>query len=285
MTTDAAAVVREFDEQIAELKGRKAREPALYPTYQTLALLTAIIAMVLAPIAALFGRDLGWPDNAAGLAVAMSAYSWLMFSAIFVVRSQRSRSIQAEIDVLGDKKRIALGLGLQGIDTADSRSYFDRLVTINVQNLADYYLLVKVHTNSSFTAAMAAGIVGFALILGAVMIGLANLPNASVIAPIAAASGVITEFIAAVFFYLYNRTVIQLKEYHDSLLRVQNVLLAFKIVSDTNESSERLRMTGTMLEYLMRTELRGTLATASNDAVRRVVESNQRTTLGNGEVF
>lgn len=114
--------------------------------------------------------------------------------------------------------------------------------------------MVKVHTNTSFWTATAAGIVGFALVLGGVVIGLANPPNSALLASITSASGVITGFIAAVFFCLYNRSVVQLKEYHDSLLTVQNVLLAFKIVSDTSDATERVRMTGRILEYLMVTK-------------------------------
>lgn len=49
---------------------------------------------------------------------------------------------------------------------------------------------------------------------------------------IAAVSGIIIEFISGIFFYLYNRTVRELKEYHNSLLDVQNVLLSFNIVQD-----------------------------------------------------
>jgi Cyanobacterial TRADD-N associated 2-Transmembrane domain len=45
---------------------------------------------------------------------------------------------------------------------------------------------------------------------------------------ISTGAGVVTEFIAAVFFYLYNRTVRQMKEYHDSLLSVQNILCPSK---------------------------------------------------------
>jgi hypothetical protein len=54
---------------------------------------------------------------------------------------------------------------------------------------------------------------------------------------LATASGVIVEFISGVFFVLYNRTVRQLKEYHDSLLNVQNILLAFKVVEDSGDEN------------------------------------------------
>ena len=46
---------------------------------------------------------------------------------------------------------------------------------------------------------------------------------------VTAASGVLGEFIAAVFFYLYNRTVLKMGQYHQKLVITQNVSLALKI--------------------------------------------------------
>jgi hypothetical protein len=42
-----------------------------------------------------------------------------------------------------------------------------------------------------------------------------------------------------------------MKEYHDSLLTVQNVLLAFKIVGDTKDENEKTKMVGQLLAYLV----------------------------------
>ena len=42
-----------------------------------------------------------------------------------------------------------------------------------------------------------------------------------------------------------------MKEYHDSLLDVQNVLLALKLVDDTEESSDRVKMIAQTLAYLL----------------------------------
>jgi len=46
--------------------------------------------------------------------------------------------------------------------STESESHFDSLVRINVENLAAYYSLVKVHTNKSFNVAVWVGIVKFA---------------------------------------------------------------------------------------------------------------------------
>ncbi|HEX4610837.1 MAG TPA: hypothetical protein VH092_21790 [Urbifossiella sp.] len=129
-------------------------------------------------------------------------------------------------------------------------NYFDSLVHTNVTNLRDYYYLVKIQTQQSFYAAVGTGLVGFLL----VAVGLATAFRAedtkAVIGYVSAGSGVVTEFISAVFFYLYNRTVRQLKEYHDSLLDVQSVLFSLKLVGDA-AVAEKPQMIQSMLRFLM----------------------------------
>ena len=128
-------------------------------------------------------------------------------------------------------------------------AYFEDLVDMNIKNLKEYYGLVKIHTEKSFQATRIAAITGFILIVFGLVIGFVS-PNSVRVADISTASGVIIEFIAGVFFYLYNRTVRQLKEYHDSLLGVQNILLSFKIVGDLKEDEDRVNMLGIMLSSL-----------------------------------
>jgi hypothetical protein len=42
-----------------------------------------------------------------------------------------------------------------------------------------------------------------------------------------------------------------MKEYHDSLLNIQNVLLSFKIVEDIPDPQEKAKMVEQMLSYLL----------------------------------
>lgn len=134
-----------------------------------------------------------------------------------------------------------------------SSSYFQNLVTINVTNLREYYFLVKTHTNSSFKTALGVGVAGFALVCVG-LIGTYFGAKSMTFQYVAVAAGTITEFIAGVFFYLYNKTVRQLKDYHDSLLDVQNVLLSLKLVESVEDAQLRAPMITQMLSFLMRME-------------------------------
>ncbi|HEX5284062.1 MAG TPA: hypothetical protein VFW30_08075 [Bryocella sp.] len=160
-----------------------------------------------------------------------------------------SRNSQ-QLAALQARKRVASRFVEQDGRKGDD-SYFDSLVKINVENLAEYYELVKSHTDKSFSVSVGAGIIGFLLIvtgltLSFIQVGPGHVPG------ITEGAGIITEFISAVFFYLYNKTVASMKGYHDSLLAVQNILLSFKLVGDTEAAPEaKARMVEQMLEYLI----------------------------------
>jgi hypothetical protein len=183
-----------------------------------------------------------------------AGYAFILLFFSKFASATRLTSLAQEVDVLKARKRIisrSAGGPPTSSTTEQPTSYFDRLVDINVTNLAAYYSLIKVHTNNSFLVSIAAGGIGFILILTGLIIGFTNLQNSQTITYVATGAGVVTEFISGVFFYLYNRTVRQMKEYHDSLLTVQNILLSFKIVGDTKDEAEKVKMVAAMLAFLV----------------------------------
>lgn len=166
------------------------------------------------------------------------------------LRTSRHASYEAEIETLKAKQKILSRLPENEPDDG-SGAYFDQLVRINVENLAAYYSQVKAQADKSFLTAVAVGGVGFLFIVSALIIGLFGITTSATMAFISAGSGVITELIATVFFYLYSKTVRQMKEYHDSLLAVQNVLLSFKLIGDIQSEETKASMIGQMLQYLI----------------------------------
>lgn len=169
---------------------------------------------------------------------------------LFMTQLLSARS-RRDIDTLEVRKRTLQRLAGISEITSEKTTYFDRLVEINIDNLGAYYALVKAQADRSFMASIVVAFVGFFLISVGLAIGITNTSNTLTITYISSGSGVITEFIAGVFFYLYNKTVIQMKGYHDSLLTVQNVLLSFKIIGDIQKEDDRIKMVGQMLTYLV----------------------------------
>lgn len=144
------------------------------------------------------------------------------------------------------RKNLLYGVGHK---EKKSDSHFDSLVNINIENLAEYYRLVKIHTQKSFNASLMVALFGFILIsLGLVLAFIYD--EYEKIAYISTASGIIMEFISASFFYLYSKTVRQLKGYHDSLIDVQNMLLSFRLIDATEEKEHKVKLVEKMMDYL-----------------------------------
>lgn len=185
------------------------------------------------------------------LFLGMLLFSLLIIFLIYdIVKKEINReTIRTEIDILKVKQRIESQFAKSFEQT--SASYFDALVRINIDNLGEYYALVKLHTQKSFNASIIAGGVGFMLIICGIIISFLDITHTQTISYITTASGIITEFIASIFFYLYNKTVLQMKEYHDSLIMAQNILLAFKVIGDASNESDKIKMITQLLSSLL----------------------------------
>lgn len=179
------------------------------------------------------------------IGIALAFYFGFALAIIYTKRNVRKRQLIEEIESLKSKRNT-----LRPLKNNTNVTYFDRLVDINISNLSDYYIMVKEHTNKSFFASISAGAIGFLLIITGLLIGFSDLNNASSVAYISSGSGVIVEFISGVFFWLYSKTTQQLKGYHDSLVNIQNILLSFKVVEDTNDKETKLEMAKTMITSL-----------------------------------
>lgn len=133
-------------------------------------------------------------------------------------------------------------------------NFFTNLVKINFKYLDKYYLQTQVQADKSFILSSAAAITGLAIIVsGIIMMYL----NKTTPAYVATASGVLSELIAAVFFYLYNRTILRMSEYHQKLVLTQNIGLSLKIAEslpdDERVNAQQLlikELTGNINQFL-----------------------------------
>jgi hypothetical protein len=191
--------------------------------------------------------------NVPALSIGLFIYAMLLVGLIWFTTQTRVSSMLQDLEVLKAKRRITKRSAGTSASNSEAMplSYFDKLVDINVTNLGAYYTMVKFHANNSFIVTICVATIGFGLIAFGLIVGFYRGSGDSALTYVSTGAGIGTEFISAVFFYLYNRTVRQLKEYHDSLLSVQNVLLSFKIVGDTNRESDRVKMVSKMIEFLL----------------------------------
>lgn len=115
---------------------------------------------------------------------------------------------------------------IDDISSDDEEDLLKNSLQMSYKYLDQYYLQTREQAQKGFFVTITVSICG-AIIIGigiiAMFVGKGNA------AYITAASGVITEFIAAVFFYLYNKTIQSMGTYHNKLVLSQNIAFALKI--------------------------------------------------------
>lgn len=104
--------------------------------------------------------------------------------------------------------------------------FFTTLVEINFKYIDKYYLQTQVQADNSFYLSRLAAVLSL-IIIGAGIVGMFF--GLTSPAYVTTAAGVIGELFATVFFYLYNRTILKMGQYHQKLVLTQNISLALKI--------------------------------------------------------
>lgn len=168
---------------------------------------------------------------------------------LYYLIDHQKKQLEMDIRSLIERRRVLTQEPQEGVKK--TIPYYDRLVEINLDNLEKYYKLIKVHAENSFKVSLFSGVIGFILISVGLVIGYLDQKNLNILY-ISTASGILIEFISGIFFYLYNKTIRELKDYHERLLQVQNILLAFKIVDDTKDEQKKVTMLEQMLTCLIK---------------------------------
>jgi len=124
--------------------------------------------------------------------------------------------------------------------------FFTKLVKINFKYIDIYYQQTQSQADKSFLLCLAVSILGLVIIAaGVVLMFLGQTAPAYV----TTSAGVVGEFIGSVFFYLYNRTILKMSEYHRKLVLTQNISIALKIAQGLPEAA-RTRAQETLIASL-----------------------------------
>ena len=112
---------------------------------------------------------------------------------------------------------------------------FDNSIKMSYKYLDQYYLQTKQQAQKGFLATMIVAGFGALLIAGGIIAMFFGSVEPSYVT---CGAGVITEFIAAVFFYLYNKTVSSMSTYHNKLVLSHNVSIALKVAESLPEDNQ-----------------------------------------------
>ena len=141
-----------------------------------------------------------------------------------------ARSTDSELEALR-RERAELRARLDSEGSHKQQGPADVLDTIrlSLNQLTEYYTINKGQAKSSFRASMGAMVVGLLTILVGIWIFYSNPGGDVKVAVIAGIAGILAEFIAGAYFYLYNRSLTQLNYFYDKLTSVQDTMLAIKL--------------------------------------------------------
>lgn len=121
--------------------------------------------------------------------------------------------------------------------------------------MEQYYQLVRVQTEKSYRLTQGAALVGFVLLVSGIALGFRS-GTVDAIAGLMVAVGALVEFISAVMFWIYNKTVTQLNEYHERLVNVQDTMLALKVAQIVKDD----KVKDETMAYLTRALTKGPIA-------------------------
>ena len=98
---------------------------------------------------------------------------------------------------------------------------------INSEAVEQYVSQSRAQASSSFTLSRVAALAGFSLLIASIVLGLVTeLSDRSLsVAYLAGIGGVLTEFIAGVFFWIYNRTLRQINMFYQGMMTQQHEAL------------------------------------------------------------
>ena len=130
------------------------------------------------------------------------------------------------------------------LETANGDDIFKYILLINISALDEYITLTRLQAEQSFLISKNVALGGCVVMILAIILsicitvgGNTNL-NAGYLSGIA---GIVTESIAGVFLYIYNKTLQQLNLFHDKLILMQQTSMSYmatSLVSDINKRDQ-----------------------------------------------
>jgi hypothetical protein len=143
-----------------------------------------------------------------------------------------------------------------------------------ITRLQRYYEINLDHARWSFWASLGSVIVGMIALLGGIF--LLYTQESSRDGAIATVAGVLSEFISATFFYLYNKNLKQLNFFYEKLIKFQDTYWAMGLVNHLPEE-ERPQMWVTIITNLiMRNEPRSEMSPELVRAYSEAMQSSPR---------
>jgi len=117
------------------------------------------------------------------------------------------------------------------------------------KKLDAYYSLNRLHLQLSFWASIAALLIGLSILVAGITLIFMGREGLS--SQLTTIGGVLTQFIAAGFFFLYSKNLRQLNVFYDKLIRHQDTMYAMSLTLHQIPTPRREEMLETVISMLL----------------------------------
>lgn len=125
---------------------------------------------------------------------------------------------------------------------------FENSIKMSSKYLNEYYAQTREQAHNGFIVTFIVSIVGVGLIVIGIVALFFEKTKPSYVT---CASGVMTEFIATIFFYLYNKTIVSMSKYHNKLVLSHNISIALR-VADTLPDDDKTKSKNLIISELLK---------------------------------
>ena len=146
------------------------------------------------------------------------------------------------------KEKIVEKINVEELINELDKDFNNNMIKINIYQLNAYNDQTKSQANKSFKIASRTSIIGFILLcIGLVSVFWGkNKPGY-----LTTGVGLLIEFLSGIIFYLYNKTIVKMGEYHKKIVLTQNIALALKATDDF-EANKKMEVRGKIVDEILK---------------------------------
>ena len=123
------------------------------------------------------------------------------------------------------------------INAQEDKPHIQDIIQLNLSQLNEYYTINKSQSKTAYRLSLLMILIGFLLIVNAVVIGFSD-PSDTSIALISGIAGLLSEFIGATALSLYKESNSHVNEFMERLSYLQKVMLAIELIDRISEDKK-----------------------------------------------
>jgi hypothetical protein len=113
-------------------------------------------------------------------------------------------------------------------------------IQLNLNQTTEYYAISKRQAQSSFGFSVFASVVGLAVLVAGIWVFYFSDAKNLSLATVTGIAGILSEFIGAAYFYMYRKTISQMNFFYVYLARLQDTMLAVKLMEDMDDLAKQV---------------------------------------------